>query len=65
VASLEPTAAGGEVIIAKSGKPKPRLVPLAERTLRERGGWEGKVWPTISTTLGRQRFCQRLGSETG
>ena len=33
-----------EIIIAKAGKPKARLVPLADRTLRKPGGWEGKVW---------------------
>ncbi len=32
-------------IIAKAGKPKARLVPLADRAApRQRGGWEGKVW---------------------
>ena len=37
-------AAGEEIIIAKAGKPKARLVPQADRTFRKPGGWEGKVW---------------------
>jgi prevent-host-death family protein len=40
----ERAAAGEEIIIAKAGKPKARLVPLADRALRKPGGWEGKVW---------------------
>ena len=37
--------AGEEIVIAKAGKPKARLVPLAgsERG-RVPGGWEGVVW---------------------
>jgi prevent-host-death family protein len=42
---VERAAAGEEIIIAKAGKPKARLVPLAERGQSRRpGGWEGKVW---------------------
>jgi prevent-host-death family protein len=41
---VERAAAGEEIIIAKAGKPKARLVPLADRTVRKPGGWEGKVW---------------------
>ena len=42
---VERAAAGEEIIIAKAGKPKARLMPLASRGgLREPGGWEGKVW---------------------
>jgi prevent-host-death family protein len=41
---VERAAAGEEIIIAKAGKPKARLVPLADRALRKPGGWEGKVW---------------------
>ena len=42
---VERAAAGEEIIIAKAGKPKARLVPLAERAEPRRpGGWEGKVW---------------------
>lgn len=42
---VERAAAGEEIIIAKAGRPKARLVPLASRAgLREPGGWEGKVW---------------------
>lgn len=42
---VERAAAGEEIIIAKAGKPKARLVPLAGRAEPRRpGGWEGKVW---------------------
>lgn len=42
---VERAAAGEEIIIAKSGRPRARLVPLPEeRSLREPGGWEGQVW---------------------
>jgi prevent-host-death family protein len=42
---VERAAAGEEIIIAKAGKPKARLVPLADRAARRRpGGWEGKVF---------------------
>jgi prevent-host-death family protein len=42
---VERAAAGEEIIIAKAGKPKARLVPLAPHGQpRQPGGWEGKVW---------------------
>ena len=42
---VERAAAGEEIIIAKAGKPKARLVPLPGRAEpRQPGGWEGKVW---------------------
>ena len=42
---VERAAAGEEIIIAKAGKPKARLMPLSDRTApRQPGGWEGKVW---------------------
>ena len=42
---VERAAAGEEIIIAKAGKPKARLVPLGPRAEPRRpGGWEGKVW---------------------
>ena len=41
---VERVAAGEEIIIAKGGKPKAGLVPLADSGLRKPGGWEGKVW---------------------
>ena len=44
-ALVERAAAGEEIIIAKAGHPKARLVPLEPgRRPREPGGWEGKVW---------------------
>ncbi len=42
---IEEAAAGEEIIIAKAGKPKARLVPLAATIkARKPGGWEGQVW---------------------
>ena len=42
---VERAAAGEEIIIAKAGKPRARLVPLEAATpKRVPGGWEGKVW---------------------
>jgi prevent-host-death family protein len=42
---VERAAAGEEIIIAKAGRPRARLMPLAEvRRPREPGGWEGRVW---------------------
>jgi prevent-host-death family protein len=44
-ALVERAAAGEEIIIAKAGLPKARLVPFAPaRQPREPGGWEGKIW---------------------
>ena len=42
---VERAAAGEEIIIAKAGRPRARLVPLAvAKTPRTPGGWEGQVW---------------------
>ena len=43
---VERAAAGEEIIIAKAGTPKARLVPLAgdAKEARKPGGWEGKIW---------------------
>ncbi len=42
---LEEVEGGGEVVIARNGKPVARLVPLQRsRPDRVPGGWEGKVW---------------------
>jgi prevent-host-death family protein len=42
---VERAAAGEEIIIAKAGKPRARLVPLeTAREPRKPGGWEGKIW---------------------
>ena len=41
---VDRAAAGEEIIIAKNGVPRARLVPLAESsTPRVPGGWEGRV----------------------
>ena len=44
---VEEAARGREIVIAKSGKPKARLVPLAAKQthrLRGYGAGKGKVW---------------------
>lgn len=42
-ALVEEAAAGGEIIIAKAGKPRARLVPMRP-PLRRPGRAKGKVW---------------------
>ncbi|MBA4157790.1 MAG: type II toxin-antitoxin system Phd/YefM family antitoxin [Gemmatimonadetes bacterium] len=38
-------AAGEEIIIAKAGQPRARLMPLPEvRVPRVPGGWQGQMW---------------------
>jgi len=44
---VEQAAQGREIVIAKSGKPKARLVPLAQKRtprLRGYGAGKGRVW---------------------
>lgn len=42
---VERAAAGEEIIIARAGEPRARLVPLeAQRKLRQPGGLEGQIW---------------------
>ena len=42
---VERAAEGEEIIIAKNGKPRARLVALpAQREPRRPGGWKGQVW---------------------
>jgi len=44
-ALVERAAAGEEIIIAKAGHPKARLVPFEPaREPRKPGGWEGRIW---------------------
>lgn len=41
---VDRAAAGEEIVIAKSGKPLARLIPLSsKRPRRKPGGWEGQV----------------------
>jgi prevent-host-death family protein len=41
---VEEAAAGAEIIIAKAGKPRARLVPVRAKTPRRPGSAKGKVW---------------------
>ena len=41
---VERAAAGEEIIIAKAGKPRARLVPLRPATPRQPGRAKGKIW---------------------
>lgn len=42
-ALVEEAAAGGEIIIAKAGVPRARLVAFNARARRRPGGWKGKI----------------------
>jgi prevent-host-death family protein len=42
---VDEAADGAEIVIAKAGKAKARLVPLEKaRRARRPGGWEGRIW---------------------
>jgi prevent-host-death family protein len=42
---VERAAAGEEIVIAKAGRPRARLVPVAARKVkRQPGVWKGKLW---------------------
>jgi prevent-host-death family protein len=42
---VDEAAEGAEIIIAKAGKARARLVPLEKaRRARRPGGWEGQIW---------------------
>jgi prevent-host-death family protein len=40
---VEEAAAGAEIVIAKSGVPRARLVPVKTARRRRPGGWKGKI----------------------
>lgn len=41
---VDRAAAGEEIIIAKAGRPKAKLIALSQRTRRRKpGGWKGRV----------------------
>ncbi len=41
---VEEAAAGKEIVIAKAGVPRARLVPLKPRVRRRPGGSKGRIW---------------------
>jgi prevent-host-death family protein len=43
-ALVEEAAAGGEIIIAKAGRPRARLVPVRQAARRRPGRGKGKIW---------------------
>jgi prevent-host-death family protein len=43
-ALVEQAAAGAEIIIAKAGKPRAKLVPLRQSKRRRPGSGKGKIW---------------------
>jgi len=43
-ALVEQAAAGEEIVIAKAGMPRARLVPLQSRVRRRPGGSKGRIW---------------------
>lgn len=45
-ALVEEAAAGGEIIIAKAGRPRAKLVPIRQTARRRPGRAKGKIWMT-------------------
>lgn len=43
-ALVEEAAAGAEIIIAKNGRPRAKLVPIRDATRRRPGRAKGKIW---------------------
>jgi prevent-host-death family protein len=43
-ALVEQAAAGEEIVIAKAGVPRARLVPVKPRLRRRPGGSKGRIW---------------------
>jgi prevent-host-death family protein len=43
-ALVEEAAAGGEIVIAKAGKPRAKLVPVRQAGRRRPGQAKGKIW---------------------
>ena len=43
-ALVEEAAAGGEIIIAKAGRPRAKLVPIRQAVRRRPGRARGKIW---------------------
>ena len=43
-ALVEQAAAGEEIVIAKAGVPRARLVPVKPRPRRRPGGSKGRIW---------------------
>jgi prevent-host-death family protein len=41
---VEEAAAGAEIVIAKAGVPRARLVPVKSRMRRRPGGSKGRIW---------------------
>jgi prevent-host-death family protein len=41
---VEEAAAGAEIIIAKAGRPRAKLVPIRESPRRQPGKGKGRVW---------------------
>lgn len=67
-ALVERAAAGEEIVIAKAGKPRARLVPVSARKRPRRpGGWKGEVWiaKDFDAPLPRKVLAEFLGQRTG
>lgn len=41
---LAEVEAGGEVIVARNGKPVAKLVPIPQKKRLRLGMWKGKIW---------------------
>lgn len=55
-ALVEEAAAGEEIVIAKAGVPRARLVPLKSSLRRRPGGSKGRIWiaPDFDAPLPRE-----------
>jgi prevent-host-death family protein len=63
---VDEASQGAEIIIAKSGRAKARLVPLEQRgATRQPGGWEGRVWVSddFDDELPPEILARFLGSD--
>lgn len=64
---VERAAAGEEIIIAKAGRPRARLVPIVSKVRRRKaGGWKGKAWiaPDFDDPLPAEILAGFLGDES-
>lgn len=64
---VERAAAGEEIVIAKAGRPRARLVPIATKVPRRKaGGWKGKGWiaPDFDEGLPPEVLAGFLGEDS-
>lgn len=65
---VERAAAGEEIIIAKAGQPKAKLIPVAQPgRVRQPGGSEGKIWyaPDWDAPMAEEELRDWEGADPG